>query len=935
MKQTLALRILLLMGCVAAAVGAAEGCAAESAPEGTAGSAAIGLDGAAFADERMSDAGGRAGGATPSSTVAVRWRPLDHRVGGVRFFLAELVLENHTPRPLGAGWRLSFHFVRSILADGAGDESAAQDLAGQGIRLADANVAEGGDGYAIEPLPNFVPVAPGARRALRLLVSGWAIHKGDAPAGFYIVMPGESVARAVHASVEMDAADPKQTTRAPIDVMPVQTPALRYKENRAISRRTLEVADRLLPRPLSLVAPGGAFVLGGGVTLAHAPGLDREAAYLRAALSDVLQQAPVIGPDNGAAALTLALDPGLAIDGAPSNAEGYVLSVGPAGVRLTGADAAGVFHAIQTLRQLVPIEAYRAALSPGGRVGSVQIPAVEVRDAPLFRYRGMSLDVARHFQSKETVMKLLDLLATYKINALHFHLTDDEGWRLEIPGLPELTAHGARRGFDPAEREMLHSSNGSASGLAAGDGIEGKPTNDTLANGGTSPTYQGFEEASLNFVGAGSGAYTTKDFEQILAFAAERHIDVIPEIDMPAHARAAVKAMEHRHRTYEKTDPARANEYRLVDPFDTSVHVTAQGYKDNFVNPCLESTYAFLEKVVRELVARYAAVPNARLTMIHGGGDELPALGRNVWWQGSPECTSLPTPMNDRALQGRFLARWSAIIASTGARMAGWDDILQAGQQLKGFVALPWNNVWGRGHEDDAYRLANSGQPVILAHATNLYLSQAANKDPDEPGSYWANYVDEKKTFEYLPFDVFANATEDRFGNPFSPSAWSTKVRITQAGRTRVLGIEALIFSENVKSPGLLDYFVFPKLLGVAERAWNRNTPDREGLPAAWERFANTLGQVVLPALDVHRSVDVRAELPRELGVNYRIPLPGARLANGQLDANVRLPGMKVEWSADGGATWRTFDGPVAASPPILLRTRTAGGRSSRLARID
>lgn len=535
-------------------------------------------------------------------------------------------------------------------------------------------------------------------------------------------------------------------------------------------------------------------------------------------------------------------------------------------------------------------------------------------------------------------MKLVDLLAHYKLNALHFHLTDDEGWRLEIPGIPELTSYGARRGFAPSELEMLRATNGSASGLAGPDGIAGKALTEVEANGGSAPTYQGFEESTLNFIGQGTGYYTAKDFEQILAYAAERHIDVIPEIDMPSHARAAVKAMEYRYRMLAKTDIAKAGEYRLVDPFDASVHVASQGYVDNLVNPCLESTFAFLAKVVDEVRARYAAVPNARLTMIHAGGDELPRLKPNVWWQGSPACKANPatSSMRDGDLRNLFLSRWAQIIASTGARMAGWDDVLSGSGSVppEGFVALSWNNVWGRGHEDDAYKLANAGHSVILAHATNLYLSQAANKDPDEPGSYWANYVDDKKTFEYRPFDVFTNGTEDRFGNRFPADAWVGKQRLSETGKAHILGIEGLIWSENVKSPKLLEYFAFPKILGVAERAWVRDMPAVDAMPGAWERFSNTLGQVVLPTLDVARAVDVRGELPREVGVNFRVPLPGAKLDAGVLHANVAYPGLTIEYSTDGASTWQTFTSPVSVSAPVLLRAR-AHRRASRIARVD
>lgn len=941
----LATALLLANGACQATVTDAPRTGSADGPTGDATSTATDDGGAALGDAGVegSDGGSEAGtdasvdaaADADAGALSVHWRTLDHVVGAGKFLVGELTITNGTAESFDFGWRLAFHSPRTVLAEGAGNDLATQDLAAQGLRLVDAHVAEGGDVYALEALPSFLPIPPGGQRAIRLLVKGPGTHKADAPQGFYLVLPGEAP-RALHASVSLDASDPLQTTRQPNDVLPVQTAGLRYAENQALAKRTLDARDRLLPTPVSVTSPGGTFTLTSGASIGYAPALAGEAAYVKAALGDVLAGTTTLAEGDDGATIVLAIDANLAVPGAASNAEGYTLSIGASGVRIVGADAAGVFHGIQTLRQLVPREAYLASIQPAARVSAMTFEAIEVVDAPQFRYRGMSLDVARHFQSKETVMKLLDLLAHYKMNALHFHLTDDEGWRLEIPGLPELTSYGGRRGYDPAERTMLHSGHGSAGGLGGTDGLTCKAATETEANGGTAPRYQGFEEATLNFVGTGSGYYTTEDFERILAYAAERHIDVIPEIDVPGHARAAVKAMELRYRTYAATDPTLASEYRLVDPFDTSVHVTPQGVRDNFVNPCLDSTYAFLSKVVTEIAARYAAVPNARLTMIHGGGDELPA-SPNVWWQGSPICKATPATANlsDVALRSLFLSKWATIVAGVGVPMTGWDDILVGSTKPAGFVAMAWNNVWGSGNEDNAYKLANAGTSVILAHATNLYMSQAANKDPDEPGTYWANYIDEKRTFEYRPFDVFVNGAEDRFGNAFVSTRWDRKVRITEPGKANILGMEGLIWSENVRSPRLLEYFTFPKVLGVAERAWNREMPAVEDMPIAWERFVNTLGQAATPILDAYRAVDVRGELPREHGVNYRIPLPGAKIEAGVLDMNVRFPGMALEYSLDGGLSWLAFTAPTPVASYVLVRTKTSDGRWSRIARVD
>ncbi|QRO01780.1 carbohydate-binding domain-containing protein [Archangium violaceum] len=884
------------------------------------------------------------GDSTPQlpAELTVQWQPIDNSVGSWKFFRSEFTLENRGPRELGSsGWKLYFSIIRRPLNEGEGDDTGIQNLTAQGLKLSKGDAAGSGDYLVLEPLPSFKPIAAGEKRVISVLFQDWAIMKTDAPAGFHITFQGDGfdpkVAFAVPSTVKIDPADPKQTTRWEGDVLPVQTPALRHDENPSL--QNLELSARLLPSPRRIETGTGQVTLRGGTVIGYPSDLKNEAAYLTAALGDVLAGTVSMQAASGSEQISLSIDANLDIDeDGARDAEGYVLDVKDGKVAIKGADAAGVFYGIQTLRQLVPVEAYAAAAQIANRSTELALPVVHIADAPGFVYRGMALDVARHFQTKETVKKLLDVLSHYKINKFHFRLTDDEGWRLEIPGIPELTSYGARRGFDPAEAEMLHSGLGSMNDLGGDDFVSLKPASQKLANGNEAwPAYQGFETATLNYVGKGNGFYTTKDFEEILAYAAERHIDVIPEVDVPGHARAAVMAMEYRYRKYKDSDPTKATEYRLRDPQDTSKHKSVQEYTDNFLNPCMDSSYAFLTKVANEIKARYDAVPSARLMAIHGGGDELPNPASNVWWTGSPLCKSNPETkdLTDIQLYNRFFTKWSQIIQKTGTKMTGWDDIIHNGLKLDGFIPMPWSNVWGWGREDDAYKFANEGYQVILSHSTNLYMDLAYNKDPDEPGYYWANFVDEKKTFEYRPFDIYANATHDRMGNPLSADAMKDKVRLTEAGRKNILGMHGLLFSENVKTEGILEYLAFPKVLGVAERAWNPELPPVEEMPALWARFTNSLGQYVLPRLGAYRAVDLRDEIPNGVGVNYRIPLPGARILDGKLNANVRFPGLAVEYSTNGGSSWKQYSAPVAVSGKVLLRTRASDGRYSRTAELN
>jgi hexosaminidase len=855
--------------------------------------------------------------------LRVTFGSVDHSLAPAAWFRSRVSLRNGDDCALAGDWRLFFTSVRQPLGvypeDDPLGQGGRQQLAEQGLTVRRADEAQSGDFYVLEPTADFEPIGPGQTRHITMDFELWALLKTDAPAGFHISF-ADGPPRWVPARAVFDPSDERQTKVFPGDVRPVETPATRFAQN-TVPRLELDLADRILPRPLSVDEGRGRFKLDGRTRISHSLALRREAAYLESALGDVLAGDEVrASRHRGDAEVTLALDGRL-------DAEGYKLSVTRDGVRIVGADRAGVLYGIQTLRQLIPAGAYADAASGHAR-RSVSIPQARIADAPLFGYRGMGIDVARHFESKETIKKFIDLMAFLKLNRLHFHLTDDEGWRLEIPGLPELTSYAGRRGHDLDEDTMLHMAMGSGNDLFPDDNVFGKAPNERVANLGRTPTYQGFEQATLNFVGKGSGFYTVADYEEILRYATERHVQVIPEFDFPAHARAAVQAMEHRYERLAGTDPAAAGQYRLIDPDDTSVHRSVQYYTDNLANPCIESTYRFLSKVVTEVRAMHDAA-GAPLSMINLGGDEPPGPDR---WQGSPACDANPETAGktDDELMDLFFTRWHEIARSVAPRTAGWEDVILAGTgtlELENFVPLPWQNVWGWGREQEAYKFANAGVPVILAHATNLYMDLAYNKDPDEPGYYWANFVDEEKTFTYQPFDVYANATHDRWGAPFTPDPnWE---RLTPEGRRNILGIEAQLWGENGKAPEIREYQAFPKLLGVAERAWNRNTPTPAEMPQAWQVFSNTLGQATFPLLSWYQPVGLEGT-----GVNYRIPLPGGRIEGGVLRANVRNPGLTIEYSLDG-QRWLTYQRPVRVGDSAWLRTKAPDGRTSRVARVS
>ncbi|AUX31291.1 MULTISPECIES: family 20 glycosylhydrolase [Sorangium] len=854
--------------------------------------------------------GGSAQERPSGADFAVTWGVLDNHKNPAVSFGSELTIENHGKVALGnSGWALYFNFVRSILPESLP----------AGVKVTHIN----GDFFKLEPTEAFQPLEPGQSVVIPFDGSYWAIKETDAPVGYYFVFTdGEGVDSApevVGSEAVAPFVEKKQTDRFPGDMTPVPTATSRYDENLAVRLFPAGDVDRVVPTPVLLEAGAGELLLSSAVPIYHAAGLEGEAAFLAEALGALLGAAPEVregAPPPGTAAIALSTG-AIGVGGQPKQAgdEAYRLTVTAEGVEIVGSDAAGVFYGIQSLRALAPVEAYRTAKP------EIAIGAVTVEDAPRFGYRGMHLDVARNFQRKEAVLKLLDVMAFYKLNKFHFHLTDDEGFRFEVSGLPELTEVGARRGHTLDDRDKIVPSFGSGPDPA-------------------SPAS------------SGSGHYTRAELVEILRHAKARHIEVIPEIDMPGHARAAVKAMEARYaRLAAEGDLEKAEEFLLSDLEDASQYMSVQMWHDNVVNPCRESTYRFLRKVVDDLVAIYAEA-GATLTTIHTGGDEVP----DGVWERSPSCQALLGQASGGVesvedLASHFLRELSAIVASHGLVTGGWEEIALRKVQAEGgvdkeanpeflssnFRPYVWNNVWGWGDEDNGYKLANAGYPVVLSNSTNLYFDLAYDKDPAEPGYYWAGFVDTRKPYEFVPLDVYKSAHADRMGNPIDQAQmFRDHVRLTDAGRANVLGIQGQLWGENAKGQRAMEYLIFPKLIALAERAWapdpawaaEEDGATRAGLLAeAWNRFANSLGQRELPRLDRLSG-----------GVDYRLPLPGARIEDGQLLANVAFPGLQIRYTTDGAepdADSAVYEGPVAVSGVVKLRTFDTRGRGSRTSVLD
>jgi hexosaminidase len=824
----------------------------------------------------------------------LRWEVGSNFLEGNRF-RSDLVIINQSDRILYDDWNLYFNFLR--MAD-------VESISPQ-VRLTHIN----GNLYKLSPSDRYAPLPPGEQLPFSFEAFGSAIKEIDAPDGAYFEFTDGDIitVKVITGQFERD----EQVHRRPDDIFPIPTAEFVYKRNASLSQLPVEEIGKIVPSPVSIIANSGSFTLTGETSVFYQKGLENEARFLSESLVPLLKaKLPVaVLPTTNERAIFLRLAEGEG-EQTPSGAEGYTLKVTEEHIEITGVDKAGVFYGIQSLRSLFPVDAW---ISPSD---STRVDAVIVEDAPGFRYRGLHLDVSRNFQSVETVKKLLDVMAFYKLNKFHFHLTDDEGWRLEIQAFPELAEIGGRRGHTHDERTFLIPSYGS----------------------GPDPDPE---------VSIGSGWYTREEYIDILRYARERHIEVIPEIDVPGHARAAIVAMKARYeRLMAENKIDEADAYRIHDPEDTSEYRSIQRWDDNVINVCQESTYRFFEVVFDEIIDMYreAQVP---LTTIHIGGDEVP---KGVWVD-SPKCQALleksPDLHSIDQLQVWFFGRMKQILEERNIVMSGWEEIALIGyyggeKELNpafAGAAIPyvWSNIWGAGTEEYTYKLANAGYSVVLSHASNFYFDFAYNKHPKEAGFYWGGFVDTPDPFGFIPFDLYKSGIMDQMGRSIPDHAYENSEKLSSEGRNNILGLQGQLWGETFRSPDRVEYMVLPRLISLAERSWSpqqdwMEITDRrerlEELAGVWNEFANRLGRRELPRLDVLNG-----------GYGYRIPPPGAVIEDGTLKANVAYPGLSIRFTLDGSEPTIEsilYDGPVDVhgNREVKLRTFNTHGQGSRIVEL-
>lgn len=437
----------------------------------------------------------------------------------------------------------------------------------------------------------------------------------------------------------------------------------------------------------------------------------------------------------------------------PGGKEGYRLLIDPKQISLVGGSPAGLFYGVQTLRQLLTdASLYNAEKKMWN------LPVMEIEDSPAFPYRGMHLDVSRHFYPKEFVMKCLDLMSEYKLNRFHWHLTDAAGWRIEIKKYPELTSRGAWR---------------------------------------TKESYMEWWKGDRHYVSADSvgaygGFYTQEDIREVVAYAAKRHITIIPEIEMPGHSEEVISIYPR-------------------------LGCTGEPYRNGELCIGNEETYEFLDNVLTEVVGLFPS------EYIHIGGDEASTAA----WKKCPKCQKKMKDehlKDEKELQSYLIHRASDILKSKGRKLIGWDEILEGGLAPDATV-MSWRG------ESGGIKAARMGHDVVMTPGGYCYFD-SYQADPRTQPAAIGGFTPYLKVYSYHPVPAELTTEEAR----------------------HILGAQANLWTEYISTTAHVEYMIFPRLLALSEVVWSpqdqRDPEDFKRRIAGHIRLLQEKGVNVFPLSD-------------------------------------------------------------------------------------
>lgn len=486
-----------------------------------------------------------------------------------------------------------------------------------------------------------------------------------------------------------------------------------------------QTADfNIIPRPQQVnVSNNAPFTLSAKTVISlgtNSQDMKRNANMLASYIEQATGIRPTVGKSKNGAAIILTIDKTIA------NAEGYKLDADAKHIRIAGASAAGVFYGIQTLRKSLPLV--------NGKASKVSIPAVHIADAPRFAYRGTHLDVSRHFVTADSVRQFIDMLALHNINRFHWHLTDDQGWRIEIKKYPLLTQIGSKR----AQTVIGHNSGK----------YDGKP-------------YGGF--------------YTQKQIRDIVKYAADRYITIVPEIDLPGHMQAALAAYPDMGCT--------GGPYEVWQKWGVSDNVLCAGN---------DKTLTFIDNVLKEITQLFPS------KYIHVGGDECP----KTQWQKCPKCQARIKALNleakdghsaEERLQSYIITHASNYLKSLGRNTIGWDEILEGGL-AEGATVMSWRG------ESGGIAAAKQHHDVVMTPNSYLYFDYYQSLDKANEPLAIGGYLPLETVYSYEPMPKELTADEAR----------------------HIIGVQANIWTEYMPTFKQMQYMALPRLAALSEVQWSQ-----------------------------------------------------------------------------------------------------------------
>ena len=657
--------------------------------------------------------------------------------------LTFLIIKNRDDNPLGANWRL---YSSMGLTPSSKEKSISK------IHL------EGRYGY-ISPNENWRTLFHGEEIRIRIenwLLSGMQLLKRQ---GFYLTQFKDGKELLLG---EPHLEDP--------DLVPLTEPRMGAK---LFKRTTLKSKETNLKRAYPVIIPTPRKIehLGKETQI---DGIKVETNLKNDEKEAVNELIRTFGAGEGSYRLKVRKDPSIVCD--------YQLETKPREASLKAKSFRGIVWGLHSFRQILSDKE------------DLTLPLLKIIDSSSMEYRGLMIDLARHFQKPRQVKKIIESMASYKMNKLQLGMSNDEGWRLEILAISELANIGGTRSHE----QFNHFGERRALAPAWGDGHC-----DT------------------------GGFFSQNEFIDLLKFSKLRGVEIILEINLPGHSNAILRSLEN-------------SDWQLADPEDRSLHTSAQGFKQNIINVGCEDTYRFLRTVVKEIKNLYDQA-NVEFKAIHLGGDEIPAGA----WLESPICHALDiwdeewdtANSKDRTKAREALLKYycqrAALTVSEIApntSVGFWHEMVNHVKTERG---KSYTSVWLL-NDDRSEQLKNietSEHPFIICNSSYYYFDMPYCMKPDEPGLPWASYVDTEDIYKFDPL-----------------TSWEMSKKM----RDRVIGLQAQLWSETVIDSKQMDYYLFPRLISFAERAWNPVTSEQN-----WKSFLETIKKRELGWL-------------KELNISYR-----------------------------------------------------------------